>query len=341
NSKVETSGDNASAGIGGGWVDDGGAVANTTAVNSKVETSGKFAHAGIGVGLVSGEATVANTTAVNSTVETSGELAGAGIGVGAVFRQGKVANTTAVDSTVKTLSTDAHAGIGVGAVFHQGKVANTTAVNSTVETRGFKSNAGIGGGLVTDLGTVANTTAVNSYVIMKKDFGPESNEQLLCQKADPRVLTANCASGTEFLDDALDFSYGDVCPVNAATVPTTASASTAATESTAEAALAAATASSAATTAGITIGALVGLGIVGYSSYQWITGYRDGARGQELAMKPLTRGRELASAAVNSVSQGIQGTRERMNRQSVPAQEPAHKMSQVVTDRVTELDKRL
>ncbi|WP_257266741.1 hypothetical protein [Endozoicomonas sp. ONNA2] len=46
-------------------------------------------------------------------------------------------------------------------------------------------------------------------------------------------------------------------------------------------------------------------------------------------MKPLTRGKELASAAVNSVSQGIQGIRERMNRQSVSTQEPAHEMSQV------------
>ncbi|WP_163370279.1 hypothetical protein, partial [Endozoicomonas acroporae] len=44
-----------------------------------------------------------------------------------------------------------------------------------------------------------------------------------------------------------------------------------------------------------------GLGIAGYSTYQWINGYREGLRGQELAMKPLTRGKELASAAVNSV----------------------------------------
>ncbi|WP_422449725.1 hypothetical protein [Endozoicomonas sp. ALB091] len=156
--------------------------------------------------------------------------------------------------------------------------------------------------MVHDGGVVANTTAVNSYIIMKKDLGPESNEQLLCQKADPRVLTDNCASGTEF-PDALDFSYGDVCPVNAATVSTDATASTAA-------------------TALITTGTLVaagGLGIVGYSTYQWITGYRHGLRGKELAKKPLTRGKELASAAVNSVSHGCQGIRERMNRQRVPA----------------------
>ena len=43
---------------------------------------------------------------------------------------------------------------------------------------------------------------------------------------------------------------------------------------------------------GITIGSLVAagvLGIIGYSTYQWITGYRAGLRGQELAMKPLSR----------------------------------------------------
>ncbi|WP_422468557.1 hypothetical protein [Endozoicomonas sp. ALC013] len=84
-----------------------------------------------------------------------------------------------------------------------------------------------------------------------------------------------------------------------------------------------------------------GLGIVGYSSYQWITGYRQGVRGQALAIKPLTRGKELASAAVNSVSQGIQEARERVNRQRVPTQKPDHEMSQILTERVTELHKRL
>ncbi|WP_145999728.1 hypothetical protein [Endozoicomonas acroporae] len=84
-----------------------------------------------------------------------------------------------------------------------------------------------------------------------------------------------------------------------------------------------------------------GLGIVGYSTYQWITGYRHGLRGKKLAMRPLTRGKELASAAVNSVSQCIQGTRERVNRQRVPTQKPDHEMSQVLTDRVTEQDKRV
>uniref|UniRef100_UPI00214916EB hypothetical protein n=1 Tax=Endozoicomonas sp. YOMI1 TaxID=2828739 RepID=UPI00214916EB len=86
---------------------------------------------------------------------------------------------------------------------------------------------------------------------------------------------------------------------------------------------------------GITTGSLLaagGLGIAGYSTYQWITGYQEGLRGQELAMKPLTRGKELASAAVNSVSQGIKGIRERMNRQSVPTQEPAHEVNELGTD---------
>uniref|UniRef100_UPI0021488101 hypothetical protein n=1 Tax=Endozoicomonas sp. YOMI1 TaxID=2828739 RepID=UPI0021488101 len=209
--------------------------------------------------------------------ETSGVHAYAGIG-GGVVEGVTVANTTAVDSKVETLGERGYAGIGGGLVSHGATVANTIAVNSTVETSGKYAYAGITGGDVHDGVTVTNTTSVNSYVIMKKDFGPESNKQLLCQKADPRVLTANCASGTEFLD-ALDFSYGDVCPVNAATASTAA-------------------------TAVITTGTLVaasGLGLVGYSSYQWITGYREGLRGQELAMKPLTRGKELAGAAVNSV----------------------------------------
>ena len=276
-SMVKTSGVRAYVGIGGGLVYRGATVANTTAVNSTVETSGVRAFAGIGGGLVNRGATVANTTAVNSKVETSGVDAYAGIG-GGLVEGVTVANTTAVNSKVETLGERGYAGIGGGLVSHGATVANTIAVNSTVETSGKYAYAGITGGNVHDGVTVTNTTSVNSYVIMKKDFGPESNKQLLCQKADPRMLTANCASGTEFLD-ALDFSYGDVCPVNAATASTAA-------------------------TAVITTGTLVaasGLGLVGYSSYQWITGYQGGGRGQELVMKPLTRGKELASAAVNSV----------------------------------------
>ncbi|WP_175404735.1 hypothetical protein, partial [Endozoicomonas atrinae] len=177
----------------------------------------------------------------------------------------------------------------------------------TVKTSGDGADAGIGGGWV--VGTVANTTAVNSTVNgTPKNLGHISDDQLqlLCQKADQRVLTANCSSRTELLD-ALDFSHNDigVCPVNAAT------ASTAATVG---------------ITTGSLFGAAAGLGIAGYSTYQWITGYREGLRGQALAMKPLTRSRELASATANAVSQGIQGIRERMNRQSVPTQEPAHEI---------------
>ncbi|WBA83399.1 hypothetical protein [Endozoicomonas sp. GU-1] len=56
------------------------------AVNSRVETSGENAHAGIGGGSVFG--TVANTTAVNSKVETSGENVHAGIGGGGRFWNG-------------------------------------------------------------------------------------------------------------------------------------------------------------------------------------------------------------------------------------------------------------
>ncbi|MBO9497595.1 hypothetical protein J7438_26425, partial [Thalassotalea sp. G20_0] len=103
----------------------------------------------------------------------------------------------------------------------EGTVANTTAVNSHVTTLGEGAFAGIGGGIVTgwqgSKGTVANTTAVNSYVDgTEVNIGSIANDQLLCQKADPRVLTANCSSRTEFLD-ALDLSYSDSCPVNTAT----------------------------------------------------------------------------------------------------------------------------
>ncbi|MBO9497235.1 hypothetical protein J7438_24580, partial [Thalassotalea sp. G20_0] len=294
----------------------------------------------------------------------------------------------------------ADAGIGGGWIKH-GTVANTIAVNSHVRTGGQGSTAKIGGGYIEGSGTVTKTKAENSYVNGElKNFGSISKDQL-CQNADLRVLTANCSPRTEFRD-ALDLL---VCPVNAATVSTPATASTAAIESTAVAAANAtvstaaaaanatvstaaaaanatvstaaaaanatvsiaatasapatastpttastapkeptaapaaatvstdATASTAATVGGITTGSLMvagglGLGIAAYSTYQWITGYQEGLRGQELAMKPLTRGKELASAAVNSVSQGIQGIRERMNRQSVSTQEPAHEMSQ-------------
>ncbi|WP_206679203.1 hypothetical protein, partial [Endozoicomonas acroporae] len=211
-----------------------------------------------------------------------------------------------------------------GGLILRGKVVITTAVNSRVKTSGAGADAGIGEGYP---GPAANTTAVNSYVNgIKENFGSISNDQLLCQKADLRLLTANCSSRTEF-QDALDFSNSNACPVNVATVSTAAKESTAAaaaatvltdaTASTPTTVSTDVTASTAATLGGITTGSLLagglGLGIVGYSSYQWITGYREGLRGQKLAMKPLTRGRELASAAVNSVSQGIQGIRERMS----------------------------
>ncbi|MBO9497688.1 hypothetical protein J7438_26920, partial [Thalassotalea sp. G20_0] len=101
------------------------------------------------------------------------------------------------------------------------------AVNSTVETSGSYADAGIGGGQIQ--GTVANTMAVNSYVNgIKEGNSSISNDQLLCQKADLRVLTANCSSRTEFLD-ALDVSYSDACPVNAATATTAAAVPTVAT----------------------------------------------------------------------------------------------------------------
>ncbi|MBO9497440.1 hypothetical protein J7438_25635, partial [Thalassotalea sp. G20_0] len=147
--------------------------------------------------------------------------------------RGTVANTTAVNSRVKTSGKDAHAGIGGGAVYPGGTVAHTTAVNSRVKTSGKDAHAGIGRGAVLDGGTVAHTTALNSYVNdILENSGSISNDQLLCQKADLRVLTANCSSRTEFLD-ALDFSNSNACPVNAATVSTGVTASTPTTASTA------------------------------------------------------------------------------------------------------------
>ncbi|MGO0305397.1 hypothetical protein ACTL6P_02130 [Endozoicomonas acroporae] len=196
-------------------------------------------------------------------------------------------------------------------------------------------------------GTIASTEAAASTA----PTTPTTEPTL----ADTRVSTIATVSTTA---SALKDTTASTAPTTPTTEPTLADTrvstdakvSTTASASTEEAALAAdtvstgATASTAATAASITTGSLLalgGLGIVGYSTYQWITGYRNGLRGKELAKKPLTRGKELASAAVNSVSQCIQGTRERMNRQRVPTQKPDHEMSQVLTDRVTELDKRV
>ncbi|MBO9497192.1 hypothetical protein J7438_24345 [Thalassotalea sp. G20_0] len=256
------------AGIGGGYVE--GTVANTTAVNSHVTTKRQEDFAGIGGGVVKG--TVVKTTAVKSSVETSGKFANAGIGGGEVF--GTVDKTTAVDSHVTTRGEYANAGIGAGLVKY-GTVANTMAVNSNAKTWGRGSKANIGVGYIEGHATVTNTKAVS--------IGSISNDQLFCQNADPRVLTANCSSITE-LQDALDLSF---CLVNADTVSTNSANSTNSRS-----------ASSVINTV-ITTGVLAaagwyaGLGIVGYSSYQWITGYRDGLRGQELAMRPLTRIKEL------------------------------------------------
>ncbi|WP_422410915.1 MULTISPECIES: hypothetical protein [unclassified Endozoicomonas] len=256
NSRVETLGYEAHAGIGGGQVK--GTVGNTTAVNSRVETRGAYANAGIGGGWVH-KGKIGNTTAVNSTVETLGCRADAGIGGGQFFR-GTVGNTTAVNSNVTTRGYGADAGIGGGQVY-LGVVGNTTAVNSHVTTRNENACIDIGGGVVTDTvgnttavnsrnktsgerakagigagifargAVVTNTTAVNSFINGNiTNFGSISNDQLLCQKADLRVLTANCSSRTEFLD-ALDFSNSNACPVNAATVSTDTKESTATSES--------------------------------------------------------------------------------------------------------------
>ncbi|WP_422134036.1 hypothetical protein [Endozoicomonas sp. ALD040] len=189
-----------------------GTVVNTTAVNSHVKTEGNQAEAGIGGGLLYYRGKVDSTTAVKSSVKTSGSNADAGIGGGEVH--GTVDKTTAVNSNAKTEGWYADAGIGGAFVTNTGKVANTMAVNSHVGAtkRGF-SKAGIGAG--GNSGTkVTKTNAVNSYVNGNiRNFGSIPNDQLFCQNADPRVLTANCSSRTEFRD-ALDLSF---CLVNAAT----------------------------------------------------------------------------------------------------------------------------
>ncbi|MGI2027168.1 hypothetical protein [Endozoicomonas acroporae] len=217
NSTVKTSGVGADAGIGGGKVEAGGSVASTTAVNSGVETSGDYAYAGIGGGWVEAEGTVNKTTAVNSWVITKGNYSDVGIGGGSV--KGTVTITTAVNSMVETSGIGADAGIG-GGVVNGGKVDITTAVSSRVKTSGESAQANIGGEVVFE-GTVDNTMAVNSYVNNVNITNSESisNGQLLCQKADQRVLTDNCSSRTEFLD-ALYFSYSDACPVNDAAATT-------------------------------------------------------------------------------------------------------------------------
>ncbi|WP_206679338.1 hypothetical protein, partial [Endozoicomonas acroporae] len=96
-----------------------------------------------------------------------------------------------------------------------------------VETSGYDADAGIGWGEC-KLSNCQHktTTIVNSYVNGTKEGNSSiSNDQLLCQKADPRVLTADCSLRTEFLA-ALNVSYSDACPVNAATATTAAAVPT-------------------------------------------------------------------------------------------------------------------
>ena len=167
-----------------------------------------------------------------------------------------------MNSTVETLGDVAFAGIGGGVVVTgTGTVVNTTAVDSTVKTWGKYAHAGIGGGLVYNGGTVVNTRVMNSTV---------------------KTSGKNARAG---------FGAGRVFDGGMVGNPTVVNSRIAATGSTAA-------------TVGIIIDSLLragGFGIASYSTYQWITGYQEGLRGQELAMKPLTRGKELAGAAVNSV----------------------------------------
>uniref|UniRef100_UPI0015E12F10 hypothetical protein n=1 Tax=Endozoicomonas acroporae TaxID=1701104 RepID=UPI0015E12F10 len=250
--------------------------------------------------------TVANTTAVNSRVKTSGRSARAGIGGGGV-NGGTVANTKAVDSHVRTSGEYAHAGIGGGEVNNRGTVVNTTAEYCTVKTSGKNARADFGAGWVNDGGIVDTPTVVNSTVDSAVTGAHHRGRRSL---GDGGMVADTGAHHVGRRSVGEEGMIADMDGSNAAAATTAA-------------------------TMGITSASLLaagGLGIAGYSTYQWITGYQEGLRGQELAMKPMTRGKELASAAVNSVSQGIQGIRERMNRQSVPEQEPAHEMSSVQSD---------
>ncbi|WP_422442355.1 hypothetical protein [Endozoicomonas sp. ALB060] len=207
-------------------VDDTGTVSNIWVKDIHILTNGRKSYAGIGGGLIKG--TVGSTTAVNSNVTTRGYGADAGIGGGQVYL-GVVGNTTAVNSHVTTRNENACIDIGGGVVTDT--VGNTTAVNSRNKTSGERAKAGIGAGIFARGAVVTNTTAVNSFINGNiTNFGSISNDQLLCQKADLRVLTANCSSRTEFLD-ALDFSNSNACPVNAATVSTDTKESTATSES--------------------------------------------------------------------------------------------------------------
>uniref|UniRef100_UPI0021476097 hypothetical protein n=1 Tax=Endozoicomonas sp. ONNA2 TaxID=2828741 RepID=UPI0021476097 len=248
---VETFDSSHPAGIGAGYVDSAGSIANITAINCKVKTL-NGGDAGIGAGSVfsRSSAGVSNTIAIDCTVETS-SAGNAGIGVGEV-RGGYAntfANTIAINCTVKTFGTfgkSADAGIGAGSI-STGTVANTMAFNSKVITSGTKANARIGTG---GFGTVVNTTAVNTTVVSEKGSAnirggsnsticnvsvngepqPDTAGDCLylldhfCEDIDPRLLKPNCQPGDCYswalTNDAFTgFESCPVVPENSSTTP--------------------------------------------------------------------------------------------------------------------------
>uniref|UniRef100_UPI003BB71FB1 hypothetical protein n=1 Tax=Endozoicomonas sp. ALE010 TaxID=3403081 RepID=UPI003BB71FB1 len=97
NCTVKSYGYKSNAGIGGGRV--AGKVEHTTAVDCTVETT-HIANAGIGGGQVDKGGSVSDTTAVDSDVRARGYFGLADIGGGLIYNRRSVSDTTAVDSKV-------------------------------------------------------------------------------------------------------------------------------------------------------------------------------------------------------------------------------------------------
>ncbi len=245
--------------------------------------------------------TVSDILAQRVHIKTSGDVADAGIGAGRVFPDGTVNSTTAVDSSVETSGNFANAGIGAGFVKPNGTVNSTTAVDSWVEASGKYAKAGIGAGIVNSGGTVTSTMAVNCTVDkVINNQGDISQLPPLCQRADPRVLTADCHPKDAFLDILNGKAGGqsDVCARSSVTVST-------------------------ATTTALTVGLVAtGLAAAAYPVYHWVTGFREGLRGMALVKKPFISLKTQTGGVINSVYQ-------RVNRERVPTEEPGHEMSEV------------
>ncbi|MBO9497217.1 hypothetical protein J7438_24485, partial [Thalassotalea sp. G20_0] len=208
-----------------------------------------WAHAGIGAGNLE-EGKVGSITALYSRVETRDRWAYAGIGGGRV--KGTLGNTTAVNCKVNSGGLGA---IGGGYVLTGGKVGNTAAVDCEVKAPSNKAD-GIGAGTVEGGRIVGDTKALRTLVNGKpKGSVSLSNPPDLCQRADPRVLAPDCTVKREYMEP-FSRSLDNDCPVE---IP-------------------------------VLFLSVAGGGLVvagGYIAYHLITGYRQGLRGAQLAMKPL------------------------------------------------------